>query len=99
MRIDEIRAGCWIENPFINQQNSVDISKSTFKDTLKNFLSDVNTSQKTASTFQAKMISGESVDVHQVIVKSEEANVGFNMLMELRNKSMEGFHEIMRTRL
>ncbi|NLE02469.1 MAG: flagellar hook-basal body complex protein FliE [Fibrobacter sp.] len=71
----------------------------TFKDTLKNFVNDVNEMQQKADQSIEKMAAGEITDVHQVMTTVEEANVAFNMMMELRNKVMDAYQEIMRIRL
>jgi flagellar hook-basal body complex protein FliE len=46
-----------------------------------------------------KLLTGETNDVHQAMNKSAKAEVAFNMLMELRNKVIDGYSEIMRMRL
>jgi flagellar hook-basal body complex protein FliE len=71
----------------------------SFKDTLKNFLSDVNSMQQKADQSIEKMAAGEITDVHQVMSTVEEANTAFNMMMEIRNKVMDAYQEIMRIRL
>jgi flagellar hook-basal body complex protein FliE len=43
-----------------------------------------------------KMVAGEITDVHQVMVAVEEANTAFNLMMELRNKMLDAYQEIMR---
>ncbi len=72
---------------------------ASFKDTLNNFLSDVNEMQKKADQSIEKMVAGEITDVHQVMTSVEEASTAFNMMMELRNKVMDAYQEIMRIRL
>jgi len=81
-------------NPALGQKGVV-----SFKDTLNGFLKDVDQMQKTASDLTAKLAAGEVTDVHQVMSAGEEANVAFNMLMEIRSKVMDGYQEIMRMRL
>ena len=71
----------------------------SFKDTMNKFLTDVNSMQKQADESVQKLISGEITDVHQVMSTVEEANVAFNMMMEIRNKVMDAYQEIMRIRL
>ena len=71
----------------------------SFKDTLQGFLSDVNTMQVKADESIEKMAAGEITDVHQVMSTVEEANVAFNMMMEIRNKVMDAYQEVMRIRL
>jgi flagellar hook-basal body complex protein FliE len=71
----------------------------SFKDTLKSFMSDVNDIQLKADESIQKMVSGEINDVHQVMSSVEEANTAFNMMMEIRNKVLDAYQEIMRIRL
>jgi flagellar hook-basal body complex protein FliE len=78
-------------------QGSKDVP--SFKDTMKSFLEDVNGLQKKADESMQKMAAGEINDVHQVMASVEEANVAFNMMMEIRNKVMDAYQEVMRIRL
>jgi len=71
----------------------------SFQDTLKNVLSDVNQMQLKADKSIERMAAGEITDVHQVMSSVEEANVAFNMMMEIRNKVMDAYQEVMRIRL
>jgi flagellar hook-basal body complex protein FliE len=77
-------------------QKAGDVS---FKDVMKNFLSDVNEMQNKADESIQKMVAGEITDVHQVMSTVEEANTAFNMMMEIRNKVMDAYQELMRVRL
>jgi flagellar hook-basal body complex protein FliE len=45
------------------------------------------------------MVAGEITDVHQVMNSVQEAKLAFNMMMEIRNKVMEAYQEVMRMRL
>ncbi len=71
----------------------------SFKDTLSTFMTDVNKMQTKASESIKHLAAGEITDVHQVMSAVEEANVAFNMMMELRNKVMDAYQEVMRIRL
>lgn len=70
----------------------------SFKDTLKGFMKDVNDMQIKADESIQKMAAGEINDVHQVMNAVEEANLAFNMMMEIRNKVMDAYDELMRIR-
>jgi flagellar hook-basal body complex protein FliE len=69
-----------------------------FDDMLKGFVTDVNQMQKTADESIQKMVAGEVKDVHQVMLAVGEAKVAFNMMLEIRNKTMEAYQELMRMR-
>lgn len=71
----------------------------SFKETLAGYMKEVNDMQNKADTSIEKMASGEITDVHQVMNTVQEANLAFNMMMEIRNKVMEAYEEVMRMRL
>jgi flagellar hook-basal body complex protein FliE len=71
----------------------------SFKETLGTFMNDVNGLQIKADESIKKMAAGEINDVHQVMASAEEAKVAFNMMMEIRNKVMDAYQEVMRIRL
>jgi len=70
-----------------------------FKETLSGFLKDVNSLQQNADISIQRLAAGEITDVHQVMNATEEAKVAFNMMMEVRNKVMTAYEEVMRMRL
>src|SRR5512133_572589 len=76
-----------------------DPSVPSFKDTLKTFLTDVNTMQNHADKSIEKMVAGEITDVHQVMMAVEEANLSFNLMMEIRTKMVDAYQELMRLQL
>jgi flagellar hook-basal body complex protein FliE len=71
----------------------------SFKQTLTSFLNDVDSLQTKADVSIRKMAAGQINDVHQVMESVEEANTAFNMMMEIRNKVMDAYQEVMRIRL
>lgn len=78
------------------QPNRPDAPK--FEDTLKGFLKDVNQMQNTADESIQKMVAGEIKDVHQVMLAAGEAKVAFNLMLEIRNKTMEAYNELIKMR-
>ena len=51
--------------------------------------------QNKADASIQKMVTGEIKDVHQVMLAVGEAKVAFNLLLEIRNKTMDAYHEVM----
>ncbi len=70
-------------------------SKS-FSDTLKKFVVDVNTLQNKASEAKVKLATGEITDVHEVMIAVEKANTSMELMLEMRNKIVEAYQEIIR---
>ncbi len=74
------------------------VNGSSFKDMFDGFLHDVNHMQLKADESIQKMVSGEIKDVHQVMLAVGEAKVAFNLLLEIRNKTMDAYQEILKMR-
>jgi len=72
---------------------------SSFSEVLSNFFQDVNKLQVNASESVQKISTGEIKDIHQVMVAMSEADVAFKLMMEIRNKLMQAYSEIMKTPL
>jgi flagellar hook-basal body complex protein FliE len=70
---------------------------NSFGETLKQFVSDVNEMQVTSADKAMKFATGEIKDVHEVMAASEEAGISLSLLLELRNKALDGYKELMRT--
>jgi len=69
-----------------------------FGEMLTGFLTDVNHMQNYADQSIQKMVAGEIKDVHQVMLAVGEAKVAFNLMLEIRNKTLEAYNELMRMR-
>lgn len=68
----------------------------SFKDTLQSALAQVNGAQLDAGQLVNRLTSGENVDLHDVMISTEEASIAFELLMEIRNKLLEAYQEIQR---
>jgi flagellar hook-basal body complex protein FliE len=83
-----------------NTRNAIDSTlKETgvsFSDTLKQAIGDVNDLQAEAGKAVEQMVAGEAVDLHEVMIAAEKAKTSFDLLMEIRNKALDAYREIMR---
>jgi flagellar hook-basal body complex protein FliE len=43
--------------------------------------------------------SGANVPLHQAVISMEEANVSFQLMVEVRNRLLESYQEIMRMQI
>ena len=67
-----------------------------FAETLKTALGDVNELQMDSGTALQRLVAGENVDIHEVMISSAEAGIAFDLMMEIRNKLIEAYQEIQR---
>ncbi|HTY39064.1 MAG TPA: flagellar hook-basal body complex protein FliE [Bacteroidota bacterium] len=71
-------------------------TNASFGDTLNQAIADVNGLQQEAGKAVEKMVTGESTDLHDVMIAVEKARTSFDLLMEIRNKTIDVYREIMR---
>ncbi len=74
-------------------------SKGSFSDVLSNMVREVNTKQQVANQSVNSMLSGQNVPLHQTMISMEEAQVSFQLMVEVRNKLLESYQEIMRMQI
>jgi flagellar hook-basal body complex protein FliE len=84
------------QSPRPNQSN---VSGITFNDTLRSYINEANDLQISADRDIQRMIAGEDIDAHEVMIAVEKANMSFEMVMEIRNKMLEAYREVMRTNI
>lgn len=67
-----------------------------FGETLSGLIHNVDSIQKNAHEATRRLLTGEIEDVHQVMVAMEEAQTSFHLMMEVRNKIVDAYREVMR---
>jgi flagellar hook-basal body complex protein FliE len=70
--------------------------QETFKDLLSNTISSVDGLQNSAAEIQSAFLAGEPVELHQVMIRAEEAGLAMDLLLEVRNKLVAAYSELMR---
>ncbi|WP_125152170.1 flagellar hook-basal body complex protein FliE [Clostridium rectalis] len=80
----------------INKENN---DSNVFFTILKDKLNEVNNKQISAEKFTSDFIKGEDVDVHEVMINSEEAKMSMELAVQVRNKIVEAYQELNRMQL
>ena len=85
----------------IGQIGKKDITKAQedFASLLKESINKVNELQLNAEAAIEKLAKGEVKDLHQVLVAIEEANLAFMTMMQIRNKLIDAYQELMRLQM
>lgn len=68
-----------------------------FGEFLTDALQEVNQLQHTADKASLDLAAGKLEDVSQVVIAAEKANIAVQLTMQVRNKAVEAYQEIMRT--
>lgn len=106
MRVDEFIPNS-VKNVF--QDNSVinnktkDSQENTnsidFESLLTNKLGEVNDKQVEADNITNQFVQGDDVDVHKVMLSTEEAKLSLELAVQIRNKLVDAYQELSRTQL
>lgn len=67
-----------------------------FGDMLKDAISSVNDLQKTSDMEIRNIMTGESEDLHTAVIAMQKADLSFQMMMQVRNKIVTAYQEVMR---
>lgn len=76
-----------------NNNNSNNIS---FSEILKNSLSKVNQLQLESQKLNEQLAIGNVENVHQVIIAAQKAELALQFTLQIRNKILDAYNEIMR---
>ena len=67
-----------------------------FASMFENFIKGVDRKKKISAKETQDLILGRSDNIHEAMVKSQEAGVAFNLMIEVRNKLVDYYMELMR---
>jgi flagellar hook-basal body complex protein FliE len=75
---------------------SDDQKGGSFADVLQSSLGEVNEMQQKADAAITALATGEKVSLHETMIAMEQADVSFRLMMQVRNKIVEAYQEILR---
>ena len=71
-------------------------TKPHFASFLESAVAEVSDKMKAADAEKTKLFTGETNNLHQAMISMQEASVAFSLMVEVRNKLVESYQEIMR---
>ncbi len=74
-------------------------SKDTFGSLLKESITKVNDLQNDADKAMQGLAKGEVKNIHDTMIAIEKANLSFNLMVQVRNKLLSAYEEIMKTQV
>ena len=82
---------------FLNDTNKVKNSDKTgFADLIKSYISDVNKKQIDADKAIEDFVKGKNMDITSTVLSVEKAEVSLQLFLQIRNKLLQSYKEIMR---
>ena len=73
--------------------------KGAFQSTLQDAIARVQTVQTDASKTVQKFVTGESEELHSVALGVQRAELEFELFLQVRNKVVQAYQEIMRMQM
>jgi flagellar hook-basal body complex protein FliE len=70
--------------------------KTSFADALKGFAAEVDRQLQDANRKTEEFAVGKRFDLHEIMVSTEKADLSLRLLMQIRNKLLDAYQEIMR---
>lgn len=68
----------------------------TFSDVLRQSVDKVNEFQSQADTAIKELVAGKNKNIHETLLAVERADISLKLMMQVRNKIVDAYKEIMR---
>lgn len=72
------------------------VDQPKFSDMVTDLLQSVNGVQNEAAAIQQAYLAGDEVELHQMMIKAEEAGISMDLLLEIRNRLVDAYNDLMR---
>ncbi len=68
----------------------------SFLDHLKDGVKEVNELNESADKLSMELANGKQENIHETMLRMSEAELGFNLMVQVRNKILDAYQEVMR---
>ncbi len=79
----------------VNEPSTTKVGQPTFFDSVKNALDKVNEADVKADALQEAYDRGEEVPLTEVVLSMQKSSLAFEATLQVRNKVMKAYEEIM----
>ncbi|MES2767783.1 MAG: flagellar hook-basal body complex protein FliE [Bdellovibrionota bacterium] len=97
--VNELRKSITSEAKAPSGSNSPGIGSSSgesFADSLKKAVNTVDSLQKDADVKMQELATGKSQNIHETMIAAEKADIALKLMVQVRNKIIDAYQEIMR---
>lgn len=79
-----------------NQAQTPKTQQSSFSDVFKDMVENVNKTDETVKRDQILLATGQADDLHTVAINQAKADLALQMVVQVRNKALEAYNDIMK---
>lgn len=84
------------QNEFEKSLPSNSVDKESFQNSLQDAIQKVNDLQVKADKASQDLATGRTDNIADVMIAAEKADIALRLMMQVRNKMIEGYQEIMK---
>jgi flagellar hook-basal body complex protein FliE len=100
MAVPETLPSTGVESPLpLDQPSGITPAQpgnDSFGNLLGRMVEEVNGRQNAADSAVLSLQNGGNVSLHQAVIAMEEASISFQLMVEVRNKLLDAYQEVMR---
>lgn len=93
--VNDLRKSTSSETKSFKESNST-IAGESFADSLKKAVNTVDSLQKDADVKMQELATGKSQNIHETMIAAEKADIALKLMVQVRNKIIDAYQEIMR---
>ncbi len=92
MKVEKVVFDNFMQNETAKTQKST----ASFADVLKDSINKVSELEKDANVQTENLVKMEGQDIHNTMIAVEKADMSFQLMMQIRNKIITAYEEIMK---
>jgi flagellar hook-basal body complex protein FliE len=87
-------------NKYLNNAGSEEkVNESNFGDMLKEAIETANSTDSVDKSSNIDLLKGEVNDLHTLMINAEKADIALSLTIQIRNKVLEAYNEVMRMQI
>ncbi len=87
-----------INSPIVKEAKGSQ-TEMPFADMIKGLVQQTDDQQQMASSEVQKLVTGETDSIHDVVLTTSRADLAFRLMMEIRNRLIASYQEVMRMQI
>lgn len=84
------------QKPLQTETSQTNASGQSFADTLKDAVGRVNQLQKDSDRKMQELATGKTTNIPEVMMAAEKADIALRLMMQVRNKIIDAYQEVMK---
>ena len=94
--LQKLSPGLDLTSPGAASTSAATSGGDSFSNVLGGLIQEVSDKQTAANDSVTGLLSGKNVSLHQTMISIEEASVSFQLMVEVRNRLLDSYQELMR---